>query len=115
LVPFPFTDLSGSKRRPTLVVSPEGFHREDVILCGITSQVLGIPGRSDVTLATSDLLEASLTKPSLILAGKLFTMHQALIVAFGRVTVAKLVEVQERLVALLGASVSDSLGHQVSP
>lgn len=39
LVPFPFTDLSGTKRRPALVVSPHGFHPEDVVLCAVTSQV----------------------------------------------------------------------------
>jgi len=77
---------------------------------------LGFQGGWDVTLVASDRLEASLPKPSLILAGKLFTMQQALVVgAFGRVTVARLAEVQERLMALLGPSVSDSVAHQVSP
>ena len=109
LVPFPFTDLSGSKQRPALVVSPEGFHREDLILCAITSQAPDTPGRWDVKLAASDLHEASLPKLSLILVGKLFTMHQALIVGgFGRVTSAKLAEVQARLVRLLGPSGSES-------
>ena len=37
MVPFPFTDLSGRKRRPALVVSPEGFSAEDLILCAVTS------------------------------------------------------------------------------
>ena len=40
LVPFPFTDLSGAKRRPGLVVSPVGFHPQDLILCAITSSEL---------------------------------------------------------------------------
>lgn len=31
LVPFPFTDLSGRKRRPALVASPESFHEENII------------------------------------------------------------------------------------
>ena len=108
LVPFPFTDLSGSKRRPALVLSPDGFHREDLILCAITSQALGIPGRWDIRLGASDLLGASLPKPSLILAGKLFTMHRGLVVGeFGQVTSSKLAEVQDRLVRLLGPTASE--------
>jgi len=38
LVPFPFTDLTGRKQRPALVVSSVGMHSEDVILCAITSR-----------------------------------------------------------------------------
>lgn len=39
LVPFPFTDLSDRKRRPALVISPDGFDDEDVVLCAITSRL----------------------------------------------------------------------------
>jgi mRNA interferase MazF len=34
---FPFTDLSGAKRRPALVVSRDNERRSDLIVCFITS------------------------------------------------------------------------------
>jgi mRNA interferase MazF len=37
LVLFPFTDISGAKRRPGLVVSRDNDRRTDLILCFITS------------------------------------------------------------------------------
>lgn len=37
LARFPFTDLSGDKRRPALVVSRENDRRSDVVVCFITS------------------------------------------------------------------------------
>lgn len=36
MVPFPFSDLSGSKKRPALVVA--NLPGDDLILCQITSQ-----------------------------------------------------------------------------
>jgi len=36
VVPFPFSDLSDSKKRPVLVVATPGG--DDIILCQITSQ-----------------------------------------------------------------------------
>src|SRR4051812_19236941 len=36
VIPFPFSDLSGSKRRPALVLAD--LPGEDIILCQITSQ-----------------------------------------------------------------------------
>jgi mRNA interferase MazF len=37
LTRFPFTDLSGDKRRPALVVSADNDRRSDLIVCFITS------------------------------------------------------------------------------
>jgi mRNA interferase MazF len=37
LARFPFTDLSGDKRRPALVVSRDNGRRADVVVCFITS------------------------------------------------------------------------------
>lgn len=38
LTRFPFTDLSGEKRRPALVVSRDNDRRQDLVLCFITSR-----------------------------------------------------------------------------
>jgi mRNA-degrading endonuclease toxin of MazEF toxin-antitoxin module len=40
LVPFPFSDLSTTKQRPALVISPDHLNvvRDDVLLAAITSQ-----------------------------------------------------------------------------
>ena len=41
LVPFPFTDPSGTKKRPAVVVSSHGYNasRRDIVIMAITSQV----------------------------------------------------------------------------
>ena len=41
LVPFPFTDQSGTKKRPAVVVSSHGDNasRRDIVIMAITSQV----------------------------------------------------------------------------
>lgn len=94
LVPFPFTGLSGQKRRPALVVSPDGFDPQGIVLCAITSRAPGRLHRWDVSLQAQDLIEKSLPMPSVIKASKLFTMHQRLIVGrFGTVSEQKLADV----------------------
>ena len=45
LARFPFTDLSGEKRRPALVVSRDNDRRADVVVCFITSVPWSGPGR----------------------------------------------------------------------
>lgn len=40
LVPFPFTDLSTSKKRPGLIVSPDVYNEQlDVVIAFITSKI----------------------------------------------------------------------------
>ena len=40
-VPFPFTDQTGTERRPAVVVSSQGYNRKrrDIVILAITSQV----------------------------------------------------------------------------
>jgi mRNA interferase MazF len=94
LVPFPFTDLTGQKRRPALVVSPDDFDPEDLVVCAITSRVGGRLPRWDLPLSAEDLVDGLLPRPSVIKAGKLFTIHQRLIVGrFSTVRPEKLADV----------------------
>jgi mRNA-degrading endonuclease toxin of MazEF toxin-antitoxin module len=108
LLPFPFTDLSGRKRRPALVVSPEGFHEEDLILCAVTSQVPEKLSKWEVLLEAKDMAEEALPGRSVIKVSKLFTIHRSLIVSrFGSVRERKLSEVLERLHGLFAEAVPE--------
>ncbi|SMO82865.1 type II toxin-antitoxin system PemK/MazF family toxin [Gracilimonas mengyeensis] len=75
VVPFPFSDLSSSKRRPALVIQP--FDGEDLLLAQITSQ--SIRDHYAVLLKEADFLDGSLKQPSNIRPNKLFTCSKNLI------------------------------------
>jgi len=79
LVSFPFTDLTATKSRPALIVSPDSVNQltEDLILAAITSQLAD--DEHSLRIQASDFLEGSLPKPSMIKLTKLFTMHSLLI------------------------------------
>lgn len=81
LVPFPFTDLSSTKQRPALVVSPDGWNtsQSDVLLVALTSQISTSLPKEDILLTTEDLHTGGLPKASLVRPTKLITIHQALI------------------------------------
>ena len=79
LVPFPFTDLSGRKRRPALVISPEGFDDEDLVLCAITSRLPKRYSDWEASLGAQDMVQENLPRRSVVKVGKLFTMHRTLI------------------------------------
>jgi mRNA interferase MazF len=61
LVRFPFTDLSSSKKRPALVVSPRTYSQRfgDVVVIALTSQDQG-----DAALAMVEWRAAGLPKPT---------------------------------------------------
>lgn len=68
LVPFPFTDQSGSKKRPAVVVSSDRYQRErpDLILMPITSRNPGSTRFGDVPVSgphAAGLLLPGVIKP----------------------------------------------------
>src|SRR5437867_11843308 len=102
LVPFPFTDLSGEKRRPALILSPDSFDPEDLVLCAITSRLPGRPGPWEIPLQGQDVVDGQLPRPSIIRAGKLFTMHRSLVPGrFGAIRPEKFLEVLSVLQLLI--------------
>jgi len=78
LVPFPYSDLSGSKRRPVLVVSNDLYNSSflDVVVVAITSKT----EKTDIyslPLESTDLEVGQLPESSLIRVHKLFTIEQS--------------------------------------
>jgi mRNA interferase MazF len=78
LVPFPFTDQSGVKKRPAVIVSSSGYnaHRRDLVIMAITSQMRTPLGFGEALVA--DWQKAGLIKPS-VLKPVLTTIEQGLI------------------------------------
>jgi mRNA interferase MazF len=80
LVPFPFADLSATKRRPCLVLASykPGPLPQHVVLAMMTSQVSSPRFPFDVEL--NHIATAGLPKPTLVRLGKLVTLDSTLIV-----------------------------------
>ncbi|VEN74130.1 PemK-like protein [Candidatus Desulfarcum epimagneticum] len=85
LVPFPFTDLSASKKRPALIISPDEYNSgPDVVIAFITSKMNVKPRLGDFRIR--EWKKAKLPKPSLIRM-KFATIDQNIIAKqFGRLS-----------------------------
>ena len=74
LVPFPYSDLSSSKKRPALVLSKSNFNKGEkkCIVCAITSNL----DHNNCTRITNDDFETGglFEKESAVLYGVLFTI-----------------------------------------
>jgi mRNA interferase MazF len=75
VLPFPFSDLSGSKRRPAVILA--SLPGDDLILSQITSKNIG--DKYSVALAAADIDCGSLAQASNIRPNKLFTAEESLI------------------------------------
>lgn len=75
VVPFPFSDLTQTKRRPALVL--KDLPGEDLILCQITSQT--VRNAAALLIDLTDFQHGSLNKLSNIRPDRLFTANQGLI------------------------------------
>jgi mRNA interferase MazF len=99
IIPFPFSDLSGSKRRPALVIADWGG--EDVILCQITSKSKfdGI----EIPLEEDDFDSGNLPVSSNIRPNKIFTADKRTIVGqAGHISSAKYDSVVKVISKLIG-------------
>ena len=66
LVPFPFTDQSGSKKRPAVVISSAQYQaeRRDLVIMAVTSQIRLRPALGEFVVV--DWKRAGLVAPSAI-------------------------------------------------
>jgi len=105
VLPFPFSNLAGSRRRPALVIASADPH-DDVILCMITSQ--HTLDAHATPLASSDFAEGGLPQESNIRPNRLFTAETSIIVRrAGRLKPEKLDEVAATIVRIVSGQSSN--------
>ncbi len=102
LVPFPFSDQSGRKVRPVVVLSNDSYNSrsEDVLVIGVTSNIT----RETYTLSltNSDLDEGKLFTPCCIKADNVLRLEKGLIIKkIGKVKKEKFKKVLEVLDTIL--------------
>jgi len=98
VIPFPFSDLSGSKKRPALVLAD--LPGDDIILCQITSQ----QSKDIFTVAINptDFATGSLPVASNIRPTRIFTADKNIIIRkAGTVKTAVVAKVAKVLIDLL--------------
>ncbi len=76
LVPFPFSDQTGQKVRPALVLSNDRFNQtsEDVIVCAITTTLK--PTKYTLIIEQEDLEDGTLYEKSAIKAETLLRVNK---------------------------------------
>jgi len=102
LVPFPFTDQSGSKKRPAVVVNSAGYQaaRRDLVIMAVTSQIRPRPAYGEFLVR--DWKKAGLVAPSAV-KPVLATIEK-------RLVIKKLGQLQPPDVRSLRASLEQILG-----
>jgi mRNA interferase MazF len=98
VIPFPFSDLSSSKRRPALVLAD--LPGDDILLCQITSQ----PSieQDSLLLETKDFKNGFLPVVSYIRPTRIFTADKMLIIRkAGTISTKLMNNVIDNLVAVL--------------
>ncbi len=98
VIPFPFSDLSGSKKRPAFVLA--NLPGNDIILCQITTR--SRKDRSIVELSQNDFENGSLPVSSYIRAHRIFTADKTIILRKAGTVKKKVADsVIQKLITLL--------------
>jgi mRNA interferase MazF len=98
VVPFPFSDLSQSKRRPALLIA--SLEGDDAILCQITSKT--IKDTYAISIDDSDFDAGSLKQSGNIRPNRLFTADSHIILyRAGHIKDNKLSQVVEKLIEII--------------
>jgi mRNA interferase MazF len=105
LVPFPFTDQSGTRKRPALVISSDAYNQAcpDRVLVRTTLQPPAVPLIGDYALKDGGWQAAGLAAPSIVRCGKIITVETSLIVRqLGVMPASAMIEIDQHIIAALG-------------
>ena len=97
VAPFPYSDLTASKKRPALVVAP--LDGDDVILCQITSKIKRDEYSSDLTSIDKS---GTLHQDSFVRPNRFFTDDSSVVLYnAGDLKRTKMDEVIEKIIAII--------------
>ena len=97
VLPFPFSDLSKSKKRPALIVAK--LEGDDIILCQITSEAR--VDNYSIVLTNSDFKKGSLNLTSTIRPNRLFTADKSIVLyKIGSLKELKIKVVEEQIIKI---------------
>ncbi|MDD5091339.1 MAG: type II toxin-antitoxin system PemK/MazF family toxin [Candidatus Wallbacteria bacterium] len=100
ILPFPFSDLSASKRRPAVVVA--ALEGNDVILCQITSQT--VRDHYALPVSDQDFVSGGLKQASNIRPNRIFTADSRIVLySAGRLSKDKIAQLVEAVVSIIRA------------
>jgi mRNA interferase MazF len=102
LVPFPFTDQSGAKKRPAVIVSSKNYNTDrcDLIIMAITSQMRPKLGFGEALII--DWQAAGLIKPS-VFKPVLTTIEQGLVArTMGALSADDLATLRKNIAQVIG-------------
>ena len=98
VVPFPFSDLSQSKRRPALMIA--SLEGEDAILCQITSKT--IRDSYSISIDSTDFMNGSLRQQSNVRPNRLFTADCHIILyKVGSIKKEKITQVIDKIIEII--------------
>ena len=94
---FPYTDLSKTKKRPSLIVA--NLKGDNLILCQITGQPR--PDPDLINLKKEDFQTGTLQRDSFIMPSFLFTIHKSKInYLAGKLKQEKIKEVEKKIIEI---------------
>lgn len=100
VVPFPFSDLSASKRRPALVLA--SLTGNDIILCQITSKA--ITDNYAISITANDFAIGKLNQDSNVRPNRLFTADSNIVLyKIGSLNHDKIREVISRVIQIMNS------------
>jgi mRNA interferase MazF len=98
VIPFPFSDLTQSKRRPALVVTE--LEGDDLILCQITSRK--IRDKYAISIGNGDFETGSLKQKSNVRPNRIFTAdYRIILYKIGHLKSAKTREIIDGIISIL--------------
>jgi mRNA interferase MazF len=101
VLPFPFSNLSASKKRPALVIAAVPPY-DDVILCMITSK--NTKDTSAIPITKSDFETGGLPRDSNVRPNRLFTAEPSLILrTAGKLSHGRIDEVVAEIIKIITA------------